>query len=253
MARIELFLTAKGGIGKTVCAVLLHEYALSRGLEVYGIDCDPNNEVMAYKPFSSPGGMTIIELPTKDEGGTVDVSLLDRLPGLVASFGPGPDTRIIVDCGAGGYDGLSASMVNGGYDELVERGHKPRLHITIPSGAQTMEVLHKTFDRLLVDLPSARLVVWLNPYAAGTVLVEGKPFVESDAYRQHKDQIDTVVELPALCHNPLFGAALQKHFGAHQTMDTTIHGQGFGSMVRTRISKFWGAAVKNFDEANLLG
>lgn len=252
MATLEIIWPHKGGIGKTVCAVLLHEDLLARGRKVIGIDSDPENTTEAhaasYKAFDNGDDFIVIHHDIKDDSGVVDAKALDRIPALIKRAHVTDDTTVIIDCGAAGYNGLYSALSLGGYTELTRgQGNKVHFNIIVPTGSDMANVLEKA-EELMQEFP-CDFAFWLNPVQGGRVEVNGVDFLQSDYFRRWAERIDGIVAIPNSCANTFFKDALRKHFAAGRTMAQNEADASLGYDVQSRVRKFWIKAKAAIDNA----
>lgn len=273
MAILEVMLSSKGGIGKTVCSVIYHEWLLSRGVNAYGIDCEPNNKKVSYSCFSGDpqeGGLPVAVLDIHGVDNDVSTSKLDALPDIIEGFGLGPEDRIIIDCGASGYPSLQKYLKIGGYRKLTgEDGHMVRVHVVIPGGSDTAESL-ECFTELADDsLPQAPFVVWLNPYQGDVILEEGghrknrageteaitrrRPFLNSDFYKAYQSRIAAVVEMSIRSQDKFYKDALKDLLSKNLTFAAGQKSPKIGVVFQDRVAMFWRDMEKALDGTGLAG
>lgn len=183
---IHMVLQGKGGVGKSFVAALMAQYLQDRGQHPICIDTDPVNATFAgYAAF----GVHAIELM---DGRDIDPRRFDLLVEKVAAAKP--DEHVIIDNGASSFLPLADYLLS--YDVpalLQEMGHELWLHSVITGGQGQADTLQGLLE--LLTSFSVPIAVWLNPFV-GRIEMAGKRFTEMKLYRENKDRMAGIVEIP---------------------------------------------------------
>jgi len=180
----------KGGVGKTLIALLLSQFAQESGRPLALVDTDPVNPT-----FSNLSPIPAELIPVFRADDTTDVRALDL---LVERMGT-EDADFVVDNGAASFVPFSRYFIeNGALDVLLSTGCRVVIH-TVVTGGGGMEDTLVGLDSILAGYPPAvRLVVWLNEKFGPIVSLKGNSFEELPIYKDHKPRIHALVHLPAL-------------------------------------------------------
>jgi hypothetical protein len=225
MTKAHFILQGRGGVGKTVVAVMLSQFLASRGREPINIDTDPVNAT-----FSGYAALNVrrLEIMEDDE---INPRAFDSLVEMIAVA---KGTDIIVDNGASSFVPLSHFLISNQVPSLLtQMGHELVVHIAI-AGAQSLLDTVNGFAQLARQFPEqAQLVVWLNPYY-GPIEHEGKTFEQMKAYVANKDRVAAIVRLPSL-KKETYGRDLAEMLQARLTFDEALASSALTIMTRQRL------------------
>ncbi|RZA24573.1 MAG: conjugal transfer protein TraL [Proteobacteria bacterium] len=228
MNQIHMINQGKGGVGKTVCAVFLAQYKLSRGTPTTCLDLDPVNA-----SFSQFLALKAQHFPLMDEQ-RIDPRKFDEFMETVLSS----DDDFIVDSGASTFLPLNSYLVeNNALDLLAESNRKVVFHVVI-TGGQSLSDTVTGFDSVASSLPpTAELVVWLNEHF-GPIEMNGKQFEELGIYKDYADRVKGIVRLHKK-RADTFEADVRHMFEAKLTIEEilreTKNHVEFGVMPRQRL------------------
>ncbi|MEO8627532.1 MAG: conjugal transfer protein TraL [Betaproteobacteria bacterium] len=188
MAKIHMILQGKGGVGKSFIGSVLAQYKLSKGQKPLCIDTDPVNST-----FFGFKGLNVRRLHIL-EGDEINSRNFDTLVEMIA---PSKDD-VIIDNGASSFVPLSHYLISNKVPALLEDiGHELVVH-TVITGSQALLDTVSGFAQLASQFPKEALfVVWLNPYW-GPIEHDGKGFEQLKAYKDNKDRVSAIVQIPAL-------------------------------------------------------
>ncbi len=241
MASIHFILQGKGGVGKTVIAVLWYQVLSSYNFLVYAFDTDPVNATLSgYKEFQ------VTRLNLLNEEGNINNRNFDFLLEQLA-IAP-ENSHVIVDNGASSFISLGSYMKDVDMLEtLKELGHQIFFH-TVITGGQAIEDTINGFISLADNFPSSNLVVWLNPFF-GAIELEGKTFSQFQCYKDYQNHIHSLIELP-FGNKELIGKDLEQVFMKKESLKVAMENSKHIA-VRSRLNKYWKQLLKSVEEANL--
>jgi hypothetical protein len=132
---IHLTLQGKGGVGKSLVAVILAQYLGQRGLRVQCIDTDPLNRTFAQ--YSALGADRI---QVRDEHNRIDQRAFD---GLLERFLTERGTTFVVDNGASTFLPLWHYLLENRALEYLQENHcKIYVHTVITGGQALLDTLN---------------------------------------------------------------------------------------------------------------
>jgi hypothetical protein len=224
MAKINMVLQGKGGVGKSFVASTLAQYMKNKGEEPLCIDTDPVNTTFAgYKALN----VTRLHIMDGDE---INSRHFDDLIELIA-----PTTHdVIIDNGASSFVPLSHYLISSNIPSLLaDMGHELVVH-TVITGGQAMQDTVNGFSQLASQFPeNALFVVWLNSYW-GAVQHEGKDFEDMKTYKENKEKISAIIHIPAL-KEETFGRDVTEMLQERLTFSEAIASPGRTIMTRQRL------------------
>jgi len=188
MAKINMVLQGKGGVGKSFVASTLAQYKINKGEEPLCIDTDPVNTT-----FAGYEALNVTRLQIMD-GDEINSRRFDDLIELIA-----PTTNdAIIDNGASSFVPLSHYLISSNIPSLLaDMGHELLVH-TVITGGQAMQDTVNGFSQLVTQFTeNVSFVVWLNSYW-GPVQHQGKGFEQMKSYIDNKAKISAIIHIPAL-------------------------------------------------------
>ena len=188
LRKLHFVLQGKGGVGKTVVALLLSQCIAETGEPVVCVDADPVNASFASLSPMNPERVSIFA------GKKVDTRSLDLFTEKLFT----DDAHFVVDNGASGFVPVSRYLIeNDVAAMMVEAGRQPVVHTIITGGPNMLDTM-KGLDSIVADFPpSVRIVVWLNEFFGSIVNANGRPFEELPAYTENRERIFALVPLAA--------------------------------------------------------
>ena len=206
MARVHCVAQAKGGVGKSMVAVLLAQYLARTGRAPMCIDADPVHATLASYP-----GLAVRQLPWRP-GAPCHARAFDAMLQWIAQT----DQDVIIDSSASAYLPLLHHLAGpSGRGWLARIGHEWVVHSLVAGGPAFLETLDG-FAHSAARLPQqARFVLWLNPFW-GDLSHQGQGVEDMPPYRAHRSRIAALVRLPTL-HPQTDGRALAEMLQQRQT------------------------------------
>lgn len=224
MKRVHPFLQKKGGVGKSVAALMLSQYLRSISEPVEVIDTDPSNATLySYKALNGQR----IQLM---EGNVLNEAKFDLMMNRILE----EDTSFVIDCGASSFIPLSNYMIENHVADMIADSGKQLLAHTVIVGESNMMDTLTSFAELAEQLPEeVQIVVWLNEFF-GKIELDGVPFEELGVYRDNESRVRGIVRLPK--RNPAtFGVDVEKMLTARLTFDEVRQSLDFHIMNKSRI------------------
>jgi hypothetical protein len=211
--KLHFVLQGKGGVGKTMAALLLSQVIAETGEPVMCIDTDPVNA-----SFSSLSSLPSDRISIFNRN-KVDTQALDVFTERLLT----EDAHFVIDNGASSFVPVSHYLLENDVSAmLVEEGRLPVVHVMVTGGPSMLDTM-KGLSSILEDFPSTvRIVVWLNEFFGPVMNANGKGFEDLPIYTQHRDRIFAIVTLPQFSEEATsdlrdmitkrmtFGQALQK-------------------------------------------
>ena len=233
MATIHLILQGKGGVGKSMIAVMLYQALRHAEKEVIAFDTDPVNATLASFPEFDVTKLDVM----KD--GNIEPRKFDE---LLEALSQAPDNaHVIVDNGASSFIALASYLSDNDFIDLLEdQGHRVFLH-TIVTGGQAMGA---TLQGL------ARMVVWLNPYF-GDIAIDGAGFEHFKIYKEYAHQFHALISLPQ-GNKALIGKDLEELFARRQSFEAGINGSSTHIAVKARLRRYWNQILACIEQAGIM-
>lgn len=188
MAKIHITLQGKGGVGKSFISATTAQYKQHKGQSPLCIDTDPINSTFhGFKALN----VDHIQVMSGDE---INPRLFDALIEKIAST----TNDVVIDNGASSFVPLSHYLISNQVPTLLkELGHEMVIHTVITGGQALFDTING-FAQLIDQFANEALfVVWLNPYW-GAIEHEGKSFEQLKAYRDNKERISALIQIPDL-------------------------------------------------------
>ncbi|WP_297827879.1 conjugal transfer protein TraL [uncultured Desulfovibrio sp.] len=242
MATIHFILQGKGGVGKSMIAVMLYQAIRHFEKDVTAYDTDPVNATLAsFKEFNA----TPLNV-MKD--GNIDPRKFDVL--LEALVNAPEKSHVIVDNGASSFIALGAYLSENDFLPLLEeQGHRVFFH-SIITGGQALGDTIQGLARMALGFPASPIVVWLNPFF-GDIAIDGKGFEEFKIYKDYSSQFHALIELP-LGNKALIGKDLEELFAKRQSFEAGINGSSTSIAVKARLRRYWNQILSCVEQAGIL-
>lgn len=188
MAKIHITMQGKGGVGKSFVSATTAQYKHHKEQTPLCIDTDPINATFhGFKALN-------VERLDIMEGDEINPRHFDTLIEKIAAS----KQDIIIDNGASSFVPLSHYIISNQVPALLQgMGHELIVHSVITGGQALFDTI-TGFIHLVNQLPEdIRFVVWLNPYW-GRIEHEGKPFEQLKVYKENKDRVAALINIPDL-------------------------------------------------------
>ena len=222
---VHFIIQGKGGIGKSLVAVLLAQYfQKSAPGSTLNFDTDQENTTFAnYKALNAK------HVPVMTESRTINAKMFDSMMETIATT----DGIAVIDNGSNTFSPLLAYMVENDIINLLqEAGKKVYLHVIVGGGDMLSETA-QGFNSMVQGI-NAPIILWLNEYFGPTKTPEGKHFSETKVYRDNEDRIKGLVVLPAR-NQQTYGDDIKKMNTRRLTIDEVVNSPDFSLMEKQRL------------------
>lgn len=241
---IDITITEKGGVGKTVMTALRAQHYLDRGSRIMGIDTDPANP-----GFSSYNGLPVQILPICQEGTN---KIIPRKFDELVNLSENADVDyMVIDVGtANVFSVLDYFSENDTLGLFAEMGHEVRLHCVIRGSSDLSETVGQ-FMNICEHFPDPRKVVWLNSQL-GPIERDGQTFEQMAAFKRHVDQIHAIIKIPLL-DPTTFGADFSRLLTRRETFAQALapDNTAWPIVQRHRLKRIWKDLNEQMTEARL--
>jgi hypothetical protein len=187
--KLHFILQGKGGVGKTLAAILLSQCIQEKSEPVICVDTDPVNASLSGLSPLNPERVSIFT------GKKVDTRSLDLFTEKLLN----DDAHFVIDNGAASFVPVSQYLLeNDVTTMLAEEGRQPFIHCVVTGGlamADTLQGLASIFENFPPNVP---VVVWINEFFGPIVTQKGRSFEEMPVYVENKNRVHALIRLPAL-------------------------------------------------------
>lgn len=224
MAKIHITMQGKGGVGKSFVSATTAQYKHHKEQAPLCIDTDPINATFhGFKALN-------VERLDIMEGDEINPRHFDALIEKIATS----EQDIIIDNGASSFVPLSHYIISNQVPALLQdMGHELIVHSVITGGQALFDTI-TGFIHLVNQLPEdIRFVVWLNPYW-GRIEHEGKPFEQLKVYKENKDRVAALINIPDL-KEETFGRDLTDMLQQKMTFNEAINSPDRNIMTKQRL------------------
>ena len=232
MATIHFIQQGKGGVGKSMIAIILLQVLRHLGKEVMAYDTDPVNATLAgFKEFE----VARVDI-LKD--GNIDPYKFDKLINQIAELPP--DAHVIIDNGASSFLALNTYIREDNIlGILQDSGHSVFFHSVI-TGGQAVADTALGLRSLAMGFPDSPIVVWLNPFF-GEIRMDDRPFEEFKVYQEFGSQFHAVITIPQ-GNKATLGKDLEMLFAKRQSFAAGINASQ-SIVTRSRLFRYWNELV----------
>jgi len=232
MATIHFIQQGKGGVGKSMIAVILLQVLRHLGKEVMAYDTDPVNATLAgFKEFE------VARVDILKEG-NIDPYKFDKLINQIAELPP--EAHVIIDNGASSFLALNTYIREDNIlGILQDSGHSVFFHSVI-TGGQAVADTALGLRSLAMGFPDSPIVVWLNPFF-GEIRMDDRPFEEFKVYQEFGQQFHAVITIPQ-GNKATLGKDLETLFAKRQSFAAGINSSQ-SIVTRSRLFRYWNELV----------
>lgn len=241
MAKIHITMQGKGGVGKSFVSATTAQYKHHKEQAPLCIDTDPINATFhGFKALN-------VERLDIMEGDEINPRHFDTLIEKIAAS----DQDIIIDNGASSFVPLSHYIISNQVPALLQgMGHELIVHSVITGGQALFDTI-TGFIHLVNQLPEdIRFVVWLNPYW-GKIEHEGKPFEQLKVYKENKDRVAALINIPDL-KEETFGRDLTDMLQQKMTFNEAIDCPERNIMTKQRLKLIRDQLFSQIDNAMVI-
>jgi hypothetical protein len=232
MSNVHLILQGKGGVGKSLVAVMIAQYLKSLGRPVICADTDPVNAT-----FTQYKSLDVAHVDIAKDGTIIQTKFDPMMETII-----GTDSDFVVDNGAATFLPLTKYLVdNDIYKILEECGKKVFIH-SVVTGGQAKSDTFNGFTELANKISgSAKIVVWENEFW-GPVEYDGHSILATRVYKEadRAGKIAGRVKIVDRSSNDAFVDAVKAMTSAHMTFEDVKAAPEFGLLVKNRLDKIIG-------------
>lgn len=225
---VHFVLQAKGGIGKSFISTLLAQHVINETGSVRCFDTDQENTT-----FTHYAALSVSHITLTNQSRLIDPKKFDFLMETLLTE-PG---NFVIDTGANTFSNLLAYMVENEVFSLLRGARKTTYVHTIVGGGDTLADTANGFYAIAQNVSGARIVLWFNEHFGDIKTAEGKPFTETQAYRQSAGRLTGTVTLYR--RNPAtFGEDIRKLNTKRHTIAQALDSLEYTLMEKQRIKTF---------------
>jgi hypothetical protein len=225
---VHFVLQAKGGIGKSFVSTLLAQHVINETGAVRCFDTDQENTT-----FKHYAALAVRHVSLANESRLIDPKKFDCLMETLLT----EDGNYVIDTGANTFSNLLAYMVENEVFALLRQARKATYVHTIVGGGDTLADTANGFYAIAQSVSGARIVLWFNEHFGEIRTAEGKPFTETQAYRQSAGRLTGTVNLYR--RNPAtFGEDIRKLNTRRHTIAQALASNDYTLMEKKRIKTF---------------
>lgn len=232
MATIHFMQQGKGGVGKSMIAVILYQVLRHLGKEVKAYDTDPVNATLAgFKEFE------IARVDILKDGNIDPYKFGDMVDEMSALS---PEAHVIVDNGASSFLALNNFIKEDNVLSILKDGGHSVFFHTVITGGQAIADTVLGLRSLALGFPGAPIVVWLNPYF-GEIRMDDRPFEEFKVYQEFSNQFHAVITIPQ-GNQATLGKDLEVLLAKRQSFAAGINASQ-SIVTRSRLFRYWNELV----------
>jgi len=241
VSNIHFVLQGKGGVGKSLIAVLLAQYFQSNGSKVICADTDPVN-----RTFTKYASLDVAAVEIA-EGGNVVQRKFDPLMEMIVST----PADFIIDNGAATFLPLPRYLVENDIYKIMS-GHGKKVYIhSVLVGGQAQSDTYDGLAELLGKVDKfARVVIWENEFW-GKVEFEGVPIKSSKLYKEadKAGKIAGLVKIVDRSQSDTFVGDMKQMTCNSMTLTDVMASPNFNFLAKNRLQKVIGEV---FSELNTI-
>jgi hypothetical protein len=225
---IHFVLQAKGGIGKSFVSTLLAQHLLAETGAVRCFDTDQENTT-----FTHYEALGVRHVSVTNQSRLIDPKKFDTLMETLLT----EEGNFVIDTGANTFSNFLAYMVeNEVFPMLADAGKTTYVH-TIVGGGDTLADTANGFHAIAQKVNGTRVVLWFNEHFGDIRTAEGKPFTETQAYRQSVAKLAGVVTLYRR-NAATYGEDIRKLNTRRHTVAQALESADYTLMEKQRIKTF---------------
>lgn len=240
MNNIHMILQGKGGVGKSLVAVLMAQYVQNKGGSVICADTDPVN-----RTFSKYSSLDVAPIEIA-ENGNIITKKFDPLMEMIVST----ESDFVIDNGAATFMPLTKYLVeNDIYQVMAEHGKKVYIHSVLVGGQGQSD----TYDGLAALLGKvdkfAKVVIWENEFW-GKIDFDGHPITASKLYKDadKAGKIAGIVNVVNRSQSDTFVDDMKQMTGKNMTLADVMASPDFNFIAKNRLKKVVGEVFAELDK-----
>lgn len=242
MSSIHMVLQGKGGVGKSLVAVLLAQYLKSKGGDVVCADTDPVNKTFTKYKTLDVAHIEIVE------GGNVIQRKFDPLMELIVSS----DANFVLDNGAATFMPLTRYLAENDIFKIMSESGKQVFIHTVITGGQGKQDTYDGFAALLGKVNDfAKIIVWENEFW-GKVEFDGHPITSGKLYKDEDKagKIAGTVKIIDRSQSDTFMGDMLQMTEGNMTLSDVLASSEFSFLAKNRLKKVVGEVFTELDNVN---
>jgi len=225
---VHFVLQAKGGIGKSFVSTLLAQHLINETGTVRCFDTDQENTTFAHY-----AALSVSHIALADPSRVINPKRFDTLMETLLT----EEGNFVIDTGANTFSNLLAYMVENEVFPLLNAARKTTYVHTIVGGGDTLADTANGFYAIAQKVSGTRIVLWLNEHFGDIRTAEGKPFMETQAYRQSAARLTGTVTLFKR-NAATFGEDIRKLNTKRHTIAQALASSEYTLMEKQRLKTF---------------
>jgi hypothetical protein len=225
---VHFVLQAKGGIGKSFVSTLLAQHVLNETGSVKCFDTDQENTTFAHY-----GALDVKHVSVTNESRLIDPRKFDALMETLLT----EEGNFVIDTGANTFSNLLAYIVENEVMALLREAGKITYIHTIVGGGDTLADTAGGFYAIAQKVTDTRLVLWCNEHFGELRTDGGRPFVDTQAYKNSAERLSGVVTLYRR-NAATFGEDIRKLNTKRHTISQALSSTDYTLMEKQRIKTF---------------
>ena len=238
-----MVLQGKGGVGKSLTAVLLAQYLKSKGGNVVCADTDPVNATFTQYKSLNVAHVAIAE------GGNVIQRKFDPLMEMIIET----EGDFIIDNGAATFMPLTRYLAENAIFRIMSEAGKQVFVHTVLTGGQAKTDTYNGFSELIGKVNGfARVVIWENEFW-GRVEYEGTNPITSTKLFKDADKakkIAGVVKIVDRSQSDTFIGDVKQMTENHMTLADVMASADFNFLAKNRLQKVISEIFFELDKVN---
>jgi len=236
---VHIILQGKGGVGKSLSAILLAQYLLEKKVGLSCFDTDPVNQTFASFPALRATHLNILI------NNRINEQAFDTLIEKILT----DKSVYVVDNGASSFIPIGNYLIQNDVLSLLGDAGVPVFIHCVVTGGQALTDTLSGFDALAKMTTAQNIIIWKNEYF-GEVTANGKSLEEMKAFVTHRDKVRGIVTLKE--QNPdTFGRDLRKMLAAGLTFAEGIKSEQFFIMEKSRLHRMQRDIFSQLDALDL--
>lgn len=225
MRRVHFNLQGKGGVGKTLAAVLLAQHYADKGDPAVCYDTDPvNDTLMGWK------GLDPVRLELLDANDRIVERNFDQMMERILA----EDRDFIVDCGAGAFLSMTSYLIENDVPAMIHENGKELFVHSVVVGGEAMKHTSEGFVNLADQMPKeTQLVLWANAFF-GPIQHGDRELEDMAFYKDNRERVRGVVRLDREATDT-FREDLAQMLKARLTFTEAQASTDFGIMAKQRL------------------
>jgi hypothetical protein len=240
MNNVHFVMQGKGGVGKSLIAVLVTQYLQSLGYKVICADTDPVNAT-----FAQYRSLDVAHIEIARDGNVIQ-SKFDPLVEMIVKT----DADFVIDNGAATFLPLTKYLAeNDIFQIMSEHGKKVFVH-TVLTGGQAKTDTYNGFAELLGKVNKyAKVVVWENEFW-GKVEYEGHLISDTKLFKTADvaGKIAGIVKIIDRSQSDAFVEDLKKMTSRHLTLSDVNASEDFNFLAKNRLKKIVDSIFLDLDQ-----